>query len=1050
MTPIGSADTSAPRSYTLRGFALLATASMVAAVSLLALPLNARAATAAASHPSVAVPSVAVPSVASGKLAPQGCTASGTTDTCNLYAMAGTNQVLGTPINIWGFSSTGVAGSATAPGPLLVVNQGDTVTVRLHNLLAGQNVSLAFPGQPTSAFTAGLSTQAEDVGLAPRAATDPDATLTYTFSAARPGTFIYEAGHTANGTRQVAMGLAGALVVRPADGTAYGVVTDYPDTAYDDDAVVVLSEIDPALNAAPATFDMRSFAPKYRLINGKPFPSTDPISTDQGHRVLLRYVNVGSQDHSMSLLGADQTQVAQDGHAMKYAETEVAMAVIAGATADTVVTMPTGPESKISLYEAAGRLDNNGQSTADPLSLAFGGMLTFLDTAAPPPSNDIVGPVSSHVTASPNPSNGLADVTITADLSDATTGATPPAVPLAVVDQAEFVIDDAATVAPGSGTAMTGGFGSVDVPGATGVINVATLTALAAGKHTVFVRAHDSAGNWGVVGGVIFNLPKTGPQTTNGSATPSPANGTLDVAVSATGDDSTAGGNIDGAEYFLDTLGAAGTGTSITPNRVATVVSLDATIPAGTVLGLSEGTHHVFVRSHDSLGLWGPTLDIPLPVDKTGPAVLGADVTPNPTNGILTLIAHPGYVVVSASISDASSGALPVTDAEGFLDTIGAGGTGFQLAATDGAMDQTTESVMGLIPISQIKALSNGTHHVSVRGQDSAGNWGPVLTMNLSVDKVAPVLGTVVGTPNPTNGAANLALTAPISENTIGLAEFWLGTTDPGIGKATSVAFTAGSSIVATVPLAGIVPGSYLFNLRVKDTAGNWSNAVRTAAITVTRQNPIFSNGFSSTTSPFGWFSSTGGPTVTAAAGIPVGVGNNGLQVTLPGGTTNGPRYVTDTTPSVETSYHASFAFNANTLNSGTNAGSVLTLFEAQTGAGGQVLAVQFHRTLGVGAVNQIRMVFPRSTGGTFTSPYVNLPAGNHTLQVDWVAGPATGANPGSLRLLLDGASIASQTGNTGTRTVETALLGLTAGTTNSMTGTAYFDTFSSTRFTLP
>ena len=42
------------------------------------------------------------------------------------------------------------------------------------------------------------------------------------------------------------MGLAGALVVLPADGTAYGTAG----SAYDDDAVLVLSEIDPALNAS--------------------------------------------------------------------------------------------------------------------------------------------------------------------------------------------------------------------------------------------------------------------------------------------------------------------------------------------------------------------------------------------------------------------------------------------------------------------------------------------------------------------------------------------------------------------------------------------------------------------------------------------------------------------------------------------------------------------------------------------------------------------------------------------------------------------------------
>ncbi len=53
-----------------------------------------------------------------------------------------------------------------------------------------------------------------------------------------------------------------------------------------------------------------------------------------------------------------------------------------------------------------------------------------------------------------------------------------------------------------------------------------------------------------------------------------------------------------------------------------------------------------------------------------------------------------------------------------------AGGTGFQLVAVDGKLDSSTETVYGLIPISQVKALANGTHHVFVRGQDTAGNWG--------------------------------------------------------------------------------------------------------------------------------------------------------------------------------------------------------------------------------------------------------------------------------------------------------------------------------------
>ena len=60
--------------------------------------------------------------------------------------------------------------------------------------------------------------------------------------------------------------------------------------------------------ANPANFDMRNYAPRYFLINGKAYPDTDPIPTAAGSGVLLRYVNAGNQYHSMSLLGAHQTR----------------------------------------------------------------------------------------------------------------------------------------------------------------------------------------------------------------------------------------------------------------------------------------------------------------------------------------------------------------------------------------------------------------------------------------------------------------------------------------------------------------------------------------------------------------------------------------------------------------------------------------------------------------------------------------------------------------------------------------------------------------------
>jgi hypothetical protein len=972
-----------------------------------------------------------------GKLLVNGCTEGTATAACDLYAMSGTASVLSTSIPIWGFSSTGAALSATAPGPVLVVRQGDAVTMTLHNQLAGENVSLALPGQ---------------VGVKHAGADGDDTTgvaaggnQTYTFTANRAGTFIYEAGHTANGTRQVAMGLAGALVVLPADGSAYGT----PGTAYNDDGVVVLSEIDPALNAAPATFDMRNFQPKYRLINGKPFPASDPISTSDGRTVLLRLVNVGAQSHTMTLLGANQNLVAQDGHLMAYPASVVAQTVEPGATADTLVAVPTGAGAKYALYESAQHLDNNAQTTADPLQLAFGGMLTFIDTNAPLPSTDGVGPVPTSITVSPNPSDGLSAVTVRADLSDATTGGSN-------VTQAEFVIDDAVTTGAGFGTPMTGTFGGVSVTGVQGTISTTVLAALSAGKHTIFVRGLDSAGNWGVIGGAIFNLPKTGPQTTNGSVLDAPANGSADVAVSATGDDSAAGGTITDAEYFVDTVGANGTGTALAVNRTATIVSVDGTITAAAVAALSEGTHHVFVHSKDSLGLWGPTLDIPLPVDFTGPAVDAATVGPNPTNTVISDKSNPGYLVVSAQITDRDAGnALqnPIVDAEAFLDpkvANPAGGTGLQLLAVDGSLNSTTEAVYGLIPLSQVKPLANGVHHVFVRGQDSAGNWGPLFGVDLIVDKIAPVLGTLTASPNPTNGAPNVTLQAPLTEvNNLAVAEFWTGTVDPGVGKGTAVQFSTAvaGQVSAIVPVAGLASGTYQFNLRVQDKAGNWSTS-KSVSVTVVRPNAIFSDTFDSGTLA-SWSSSTGTPSATSAAGIPSGGTNKGLQVTLPGGTSNAASYVTDTSPAVETTYHAKFSFNPNTLTSGTNPSSaVLTIFDAQTATNGTVFTVQYRVT---GAQKQIRTVMSRSTGGAITGAWVNLAAGAHTVQVDWTAGPATGATAGSLKLSIDASNVQSLTGNTNTLRIETVRLGVISGFSvgsgsNRSAGTAWFDSFVSVR----
>jgi hypothetical protein len=238
------------------------------------------------------------------------------------------------------------------------------------------------------------------------------------------------------------------------------------------------------------------------------------------------------------------------------------------------------------------------------------------------------------------------------------------------------------------------------------------------------------------------------------------------------------------------------------------------------------------------------------------------------------------------------------------------------------------------------------------------------------------------------------------------------------------------------VPLASVPGGNQVFNLRVQDLAGNWSKSVNTT-VSVQRPNRIFADDFESGGFGF-WGSSTGNVlnTPTAAqptAGIEPG-SLRGLEVTVPG-----TGYLTDNTPAVETSYHARFRFNPNTLVTGTSAMNVL---QGRT-TSGQAFALQYYRSTSSNPA-QVRMVLDRNTGTALVGAWVPLTVASHTLQVDWTA-----ASSGSLKLSVDGVNKSSQTAATSAIRIEAIWLGVSSGGT-SPTGKANFDSFASTRFTMP
>jgi len=98
----------------------------------------------------------------------------------------------------------------------------------------------------------------------------------------------------------------------------------------------------------------------------------------------------------------------------------------------------------------------------------------------------------------------------------------------------------------------------------------------------------------------------TGPAVSGTAVTPNPTNGAAGVTLTATADDTATGGSsIAAAEYFIDTLGAAGTGTPMSASDGSFNSATEGVSANVGVSALALGTHDIYVRARDSAGNWG-------------------------------------------------------------------------------------------------------------------------------------------------------------------------------------------------------------------------------------------------------------------------------------------------------------------------------------------------------------------------------------------------------------------------------------------------------------
>ncbi len=739
------------------------------------------------------------------------CTLVDTTRTCHLWAMVGDITMPdGENLPIWGFAASEL-GPAQLPGPILIADQGDTLEVVLHNELPGEMVSLVFPGQP--------GVLPDLVGVATGGST------TYSFPVDNPGTFLYEAGLTENGARQVAMGLYGALIVRPFGQPTWAY--DDPDTAFDDEALVLLTEIDSSLNNNPYGFEMQYYQPNYWLINGKAYPETAEIETAAGNTVLLRYINAGLESHDMGLLGLRQQIIGSDGRAQTWPYRVVAEKIASGQTMDVLTTIPLESETgtRYALYQSNLILHNSSQRIGLSGPVAYGGMMTFIhNVLGETPSGP--GPLANPVTVEPSPTTGDAGVNLTAHLDTNLTSGLP------IVD-AEYFINSAGDPGTGMQMSIQGSGGAVT---ALADIPAGTLATLPSDYHVFYVRGQDSAGTWGPVGSAVLNLDKMGPNITGKSLTPDPTNGSQAVLLRATGDDRPNGNlNVVAGAYSID-------GGPVTPMTLSTidkpVTAMTATLTIETIQGLAEGEHPIAITAEDSLGnITDPVGVIILTLDQTGPTEPLVTLTP----ATLDLTGAPPVTKVrlDAVISDALSNGVqsPLANAEAFIDTVGPDGSGFNIFPSDGLFDEVTEDAYFEIPVVNFLYLAQGDHFVYVHGLDSAGNWGVVgsgtifIDRGVAVDLEGPAVAALTITPMAAARSTLYEIAATAADpglvSNIAGAEWFLDV-DPGEGNGSPLEPADGvfdrpnETLTAIVDTSGWSSGSHTLYARALDGSGNW------------------------------------------------------------------------------------------------------------------------------------------------------------------------------------------------------------------------------------
>jgi ZIP family zinc transporter len=247
--------------------------------------------------------------------------------------------------------------NGVAPGPVLVVNQGDRVVIDYTNATS----------VPDSIHLHGIHeipVSMDGVAGISQALVPQNGTFQYRFTADTPGTFMY---HTHGNEARLDSGLYGAIVVRPRH--------PRPEEQHlAHDFVEMLTG-----------WKIQSTAENHWTINGKEYPATQVMNVRRGERFRIRWISLTAEDtHTMHTHGHYQQIIARDAQPVETRDVQDTIAISPGQRVDVVVTANQQPGTWLVHCHV---MDHIEDATGMPA-----GLITAIQYAGVPNRLPLMGP----------------------------------------------------------------------------------------------------------------------------------------------------------------------------------------------------------------------------------------------------------------------------------------------------------------------------------------------------------------------------------------------------------------------------------------------------------------------------------------------------------------------------------------------------------------------------------------------------------------------------------------------------------------------------------